>query len=327
MTDVVAVKTLELAGQQQCQGTLFPLVLQPLGGGLDLDTTINWLAGQGALLRQQACDHGAILFRGFPVRTDVDFDRFIAAFHFENFPYRESLSNAVRVNRTDRVFTANESPPEVNIYLHHELAQTPFFPSHLFFFCERPADRGGATPVCRSDELWSRLEQAEPEFADACRTKGLLYSNIMPGDDDPTSGMGRSWQSTFRVESREAAEERMHQLGYSWQWLEDGSLRATTPVLPAVREIAPGRTSFFNQLIAAYQGWSAEGVSPDQSITFGDGSHLDAESVQTAVEIAGILAFDLPWQQGDVALLDNHVCMHGRRTFQGERKILASLVR
>jgi len=98
-------------------------------------------------------------------------------------------------------------------------------------------------------------------------------------------------------------------------------------VLPAVREIAQDRTSFFNQLIAAYQGWSADEISPDKSITFGDGSRLDADSVQTAVEIAGSLSFDIPWQQGDVALVDNHVCMHGRRTFQGERKILTSLVR
>ena len=33
----VAVKTLELPGQQQCQGTVFPLVLEPLGEGLDLE--------------------------------------------------------------------------------------------------------------------------------------------------------------------------------------------------------------------------------------------------------------------------------------------------
>ena len=322
----VAVTTPDFPGQQQCQGTSFPLVFQPAAGDLEMDATVDWLEGQGGILRNQARDHGALLFRGFPLQTDRDFDRFIAAFGFDNFPYAESLSNAVRINRTERVFTANESPPEVNIYLHHELAQTPFFPSLLFFFCEKPAESGGATPICRSDELWSRLEEAEPEFANACRSKGLLYSNIMPADDDPTSGMGRSWQSTFRAETRALAEERMCQLDYSWQWREDGSLRATTPVLAAVRDVGPGRRSFFNQLIAAYQGWSAAGVSPDESITFGDGSHLDADSVQTAVEIAENLCFDIPWQQGDVALVDNQVCMHGRRTFQGERKILASLV-
>ena len=37
--------------------------------------------------------------------------------------------------------------------------------------------------------------------------------------------------------------------------MPDGSLRVTTPVLPAVRRLANGRKSFFNQLIAAAAGW------------------------------------------------------------------------
>ena len=36
--------------------------------------------------------------------------------------------------------------------------------------------------------------------------------------------------------------------------------------------------------------------------------------------------FDMPWQRGDVVLVDNYVTMHGRRTFTGTRKVLASLV-
>ena len=36
--------------------------------------------------------------------------------------------------------------------------------------------------------------------------------------------------------------------------------------------------------------------------------------------------FDLPWQAGDLALVDNYTAMHGRRTFKGTRKVLASLV-
>jgi alpha-ketoglutarate-dependent taurine dioxygenase len=38
------------------------------------------------------------------------------------------------------------------------------------------------------------------------------------------------------------------------------------------------------------------------------------------------LSFDIPWQRGDVALVDNYVTMHGRRTFTGTRKVLASLI-
>ena len=148
----------------------------------------------------------------------------------------------------------------------------------------------------------------------------------MPGIDDPESGMGRSWQSTFHADSVESAEQRMEQLEYSWQWLPDECLRATTPVLPAVRELPDGRKVFFNQLIAAFQGWKDERNDPSKAITHGDGTPLDTEGVQAAARLGEELSFDVPWQTGDVALVDNYVVMHGRRTFTGTRKILASLV-
>ncbi|MFP6765859.1 MAG: TauD/TfdA family dioxygenase, partial [Planctomycetaceae bacterium] len=265
-------------------------------------------------------------FRGFPLRTAEDFDAFVTAFGCSNFPYEESLSNAVRINRTPRVFTANEAPSEVSILLHHEMAQTPRFPGRLFFFCEQPADTGGATPVCRSDQLLYQLKQECPDFVSDCESKGLLYSNVMPAQNDPDSGMGRSWRSTFRAETRVDAEAGMRALGYTWEWMSDDSLRATTPVLSAVRELATGRQSFFNQLIAASQGWRDDRKDPSESITFGDGTPLDIDAVQTASDLADSITFDIPWQRGDVALIDNFAVMHGRRTFTGTRKILVSLV-
>ena len=98
------------------------------------------------------------------------------------------------------------------------------------------------------------------------------------------------------------------------------------PVLPAVFELPDGRKTFFNQLIAAYQGWKDKRNDPSKAITFGDGSPLDRESVMQAVAFGEELAFDVPWQAGDVALIDNYLVMHGRRTFSGTRKVLASLV-
>ena len=35
---------------------------------------------------------------------------------------------------------------------------------------------------------------------------------------------------------------------------------------------------------------------------------------------------DLAWQAGDVALIDNFTVMHGRRPFEGKRRVLASLI-
>ena len=117
----------------------------------------------------------------------------------------------------------------MRIYLHHEMAQTPVFPSKLFFFCRIPAEEGGATPICRSDVLFEQMMQRCPKFATDCEHKGLQYTNVMPGEDDAASGLGRSWQSTFRSQSREDAEQRMRELGYSWQWLDDGCFGRRRP--------------------------------------------------------------------------------------------------
>ncbi len=174
--------------------------------------------------------------------------------------------------------------------------------------------------------LWDRFRAECPGFARNCETKGLKYSNVMPSQSDPSSGMGRSWQSTLRASTPQEAEERLQRLGYAWTWLADGCLRATTPVLPAVRKLPDGRTSFFNQLIAAFQGWKDERNEPSNAITFGDGTPLDPDAVSVAARLGEELSFDVRWRRADVVLVDNYVTMHGRRGFTGTRKVLASLI-
>lgn len=312
--------------QQFWENHPFPLVLECRTLHPTWDSVSRWIAEHRQELTNRLSTVGVILFRSFPLTTAEDFDRFIAAFDWPNFPYEESLSNAVRVVKTPRVFTANEAPPDTTIYLHHEMAQTPIHPARLFFFCEQAAEAGGATPVCRSDILWQRLCEQEPEFAQACAQKGLRYTHVMPGENDLKSGMGRSWQSTLGVSSRPAAEDRLRDLRYEWEWLPDQSLQVTTPVLPAVRKLPDGRTTFFNQLIAAFAGWKVGTNQRRPPVMLGDGTPLNENSAHHAVALAEELAFDVVWQTGDVALVDNYLAMHGRRPFRGTRKVLASLV-
>ena len=317
-------QALKLSDQQEYNGQPFPLALKV--STASLEDACGWAHDKATDIGAQASKHGAVLVRGLPLASPEDFDAIVTAFGFPNFSYEDSLSNAYRINYTPRVFSANEAPPEVTIFLHHEMAQTPIYPSKLFFFCQTAPAEGGATPICRSDILWERLTEQLPNFASSCRDKGLKYSLTMAGESDESSGMGRSWQSTFSAESREAAEARMNELGYSWQWQPNGDLRATTPVLPAVRDLGDGRSSFFNQLIAAFKGWKDTRNDPSKAITFGDDTTLDPDDVAKSSELADEVTFDIPWQDGDLALVDNYTAMHGRRTFSGTRKVLASLV-
>ncbi|MEM7478515.1 MAG: TauD/TfdA family dioxygenase [Planctomycetota bacterium] len=302
----------------------------PLGylGALTKDalhSSLTWIQSERGKLLKEATRHGAVLFRSFGLQGAQDFDALIGALGIENFPYKKSLSNAVRVNFTERVFSANEAPSSVKIYLHHEMAQTPFYPTWILFFCEQAAEQGGATPICRSDILYESLYQEHEDFLQELEAKGLKYTNVMPDSDDPHSGMGRSWQSTLGVETKDEAEARLKELDYSWLWQQDSCLRCTTPLLPAVRTLRDGRKTLFNQLIAAYAGWSDDRNDPSKAIRLGDNSKLNAEAVNRMIELAYESSFDMEWQNGDAVLIDNTVVMHGRRPFEGKRRVLASL--
>ena len=317
-------KITNLEDQQSHGDSVFPAAMTS-DGEASLSASIDFIRSNRDAMLGEAARHGALLFRNIGVQSVEDFDSVVAALDLPNFPYKRSLSNAVRVNRTERVFSANEAPPEVQIFFHHEMAQTPLFPKWILFSCEIAAQQGGATPLCRSDVLYDRLLAECPDFAKACEQRGLQYSNVMPGVDDAASGMGRSWASTLGVETKEAAEARLKELNYSWQWQDNGCLRATTPPLPAVMELGDGRKSFFNQLIAAFCGWKDDRNDPSKAIQHGDGSQLDSDAVRKAAAIADEITFYMKWQAGDVVLIDNTVVMHARQPFVGKRKVVASL--
>jgi alpha-ketoglutarate-dependent taurine dioxygenase len=312
--------------RQQLYAEVFPLVIEAEDRSAASSSMYDWLEKKHQIILDQSSRNGAVLFRGFPIESDTDFDKFVDGFKLKNFTYSDSLSNAVRRNRTAKVFTANEAPPSVSIYLHHEMAQTPVFPSRLFFFCETAPETGGATPLCRSDILFQQLQLVAPDFVHSCLSLGVRYSNVMPFVEDLESGQGRSWGSTLGVKSKAEAEAKLLALGYQWQWLRDDDLQVTTPALPAARELDDGRTVFFNQLVAAFRGWSDKRNQGEKSIYFGDGSDISEKDMAITIELSDKLTFDLEWKAGDVALVDNFVVMHGRRPYEGRRSILASLV-
>lgn len=306
-------------GQYNFDESVFPSVVLNDSQFDTIAATNEWIEQNLEAIETELSHSGAILFRGFPIDSAETFDAFSAAFGYSSFTYKESLSNAVRINFTERVFTANEAPKDVEIYLHHEMAQTPISPDKLFFFCNSAADQGGATPICRSDQLFKAIASENPELANDFENKGVKYTTHMPSADDINSGQGRSWASTLSVSTKNEAELKLAELGYSWEWLEDSSLKAITPVLPAVLDLGTKKV-FYNQLVAAYLGWKGVRENPSSALSFGDGSDISKESLERIAELSKQFTFDLQWQDGDVVLLDNKITMHGRRPYSGERK-------
>ena len=67
-------------------------------------------------------------------------------------------------------------------------------------------------------------------------------------------------------------------------------------------------------------GWKGVRENPSSAITFGDESDIPVSGLELLVKLSKDYTYDLNWQDGDVALVDNKLVMHGRRPFTGDRK-------
>ena len=293
----------------------------------NLKSTQDWLKENKIFIELKLEEHGAIIFKDLPVKTAEDFDQFVSTFNYETFTYEESLSNAVRINKTDKVFTANEAPREVEIFLHHEMAQTPTYPKNIFFFCKSASETGGETPLCRSDQLYEALLKADKALVESFEKFGVIYNSIMSSGDELISGQGRSWQKTLGVSSKNDAEAKLSKLGYSWNWIEDDNLSVTTKTLQATKELGNGQKSFFNQVIAASLGWKKNSENQIAPVRFGNGEEIKESYIELISDLAQSLTLLRSWKDHDILLIDNYRVMHGRKPFAGNknREVLVSL--
>ncbi|XP_039144129.1 clavaminate synthase-like protein At3g21360 [Dioscorea cayenensis subsp. rotundata] len=310
--------------QRTIGGVLFPAVLSPRPGSeLDLVRFTEAVKARKPQLESLLGSSGAVLFRGFPVLGALEFNRAVEAFGYEELPYVGGA--APRTNVVGRVFTANESPPDQKIPFHHEMAQVPEFPSKLFFFCEEEPKCGGETPIVLSHYVYERMKDKFPEFVDRLEKHGLIYVRILGEGDDPSSPIGRGWQSTFLTKDKSVAEERAAKLGMKLEWMEDCVKTVMGPI-PAIKfDQTRGRKIWFNSMVAAYTGWEDARNDPHKAVTFGDGAPLPSDIIEECLKILEEECVAIPWKQGDILLLDNWAVLHSRRSFEPPRRILASL--
>lgn len=305
----------------------FPLILSPNPTNNTLISTLtsftDAIKSHKPWLESRLHRAGAVLFRGFPVSGAGDFNDVVEAFGFDELPYVGGA--APRSNVVGRVFTANESPPDQKIPFHHEMAQVPEFPSKLFFFCEVEPKSGGETPIVLSHVIYERMKEKHPEFVQQLEQHGLIYNRVLGEDDNPASPIGRGWKSTFLTKDKSIAEERAAKLGMKLEWLEDGVKTIMGPI-PAIKfDESRQRKVWFNSMVAAYTGWEDERNDPTKAVTFGDGRPLPADILHDCLKILEEESVAIPWQKGDVLLIDNWAVLHSRRSFDPPRRVLASL--
>lgn len=296
----------------------------------DVEYSVYALRGE---IRSHLKSSGAVLLRGFLANeacTAESFALTMDSMGWAQYHYIGGAAPRTPVVGT-KVFTTNESPPSEPVPFHHELGQVEKPPSYIAFFCEQPAQQGGETPIVYSPAVCEFVKNTYPEVAAKLKEHGVKYLRVMPEITDNTSAIGRSWKETFSVETRAECEKRLVAMGYEFEWVpgtESGKfdLVTITKALPAFVHVE-GRESFRNAIVAAFKGWTDARNDPSKAVKYGDGSPFEPEVMTAISDFMDKERVSMPWQRGDILLLNNDLVMHSRLPFEtnSKRRVLASL--
>jgi hypothetical protein len=201
----------------------------------------------------------------------------------------------------------------------------------LFFCCITPAKTGGETIVGDCRAIVDRLN---PDLVDEFEQKGITYiRNLHAGH-----GLGPSWMDAFETKDKAFLENYCLENNISLKWQRDGSVRLVQ-TRPALRiHPSTGAKLWFNQVDQFYPLIYGEEVyntmlmmsgNNEEALPmysrYGDGSPIQKEYVEEIVKVLDEAIIPVPWEKGDLLMVDNMMALHGRLPFTGQRKILVSM--
>jgi amino acid adenylation domain-containing protein len=316
----LAQRTL-VSGRPLVDGRAMPWLYTPAVDDVDL---AGWVLEQRSRLRRELLQSGALLFRGFAMKTVQDFESVAQAFCGELFGEYGDLP---REKSGRHVYGSTPYPPDKPILFHNESSHMHRWPQKQFFFCLQAAQEGGQTPIVDGRLMFKGLR---PDLRDRLREKQLMYvRNFVPGVDV-------SWQDFFRTSDKAEVEALCARNGMDWQWLEKDGLR-TKQVCPAIIEHPDtGESVFFNQIQLHHVSCLEPAVrdsllsmlgidSLPRNVYYGDGTPLEDEVVEEIGLLYERTAVRFPWQEGDLIMLDNMLVAHARDPFVGPRKIVVAM--
>ena len=170
--------------------------------------------------------HGAILFRGFGLKSVEDFEAVASAIAGELF---KEYGDLPPESASQAVYGVTPYPADKMILFHNESSHLPTWPMRQFFFCVIPSETGGTTPLL------------DPAIREEFETKGLMYvRNFSEGIDVP-------WQEFFKTDDKAEVERICAESGMTCEWTNVGlRIRQISPAV--VEHPRTGEKLFFNQI-------------------------------------------------------------------------------
>lgn len=317
-----------------------PLVIEPRGN-MSLHDLLAELSTKNPFFKEKLLSYGGLLLRNFSIQNADDFASIIENMQTGRcFDYIGGDSPRNKV--TKGIYTSTEAPPSVKIPLHNELSFVKKYPSHIYFFCEYPSPKGGATIIGDARKIYQKMDQ---QIINRFIERELKYvscyfhrSGVMDFVNR-LQNAHKSWIQVFETDKKEDVERKCRENDFGYQWNVNDWLQISQVRPPIIQHPQTGEFVWFNQ-VHLYDfnpkllgWWRYIGAKffylrkhmRLHEVFYADGSPIDRQDIYQIMSILDANTISFPWQKGDVLILDNILTMHGRATFEGKRRILTAM--
>lgn len=195
--------------------------------------------------------------------------------------------------------------------IHGEMYYIKQRPTAMWFYCVHPAAEDGETTVCEGGEVYERLR---PETKALFERQKLRYIRDYQEAD---------WVKRFQTECLDEVEQFCRENDLHADIDRSQRTVHTEYLYPAViTHRFTNKPIFINNIMPVV--WQERNGKKTNIVRLEDGSPIPDEVVAEIKEVTDRLTRKIPWQKGDVALVDNERIMHGRNSFQDDNRELYS---
>lgn len=241
---------------------------------------------------------GVVLFRGFEVNAQ-SFSEVANPFSSR---FLKDYGNS-KTSDPSGGFVQSVTLGSKHIALHCENAVCAERPDIVWFYCAEPALEGGQTTFCDGVTIWRLLSTFAKELF---LQKKVKYAITIPREQY----LNQDQEIVLRVGTLKFA-------GTTYRFNDHESLTIEYVVS------AVNRTKYGTELAFAN---SITGPYPSYRTTFADDSEIPKNVIQEIERLQAELTEEIPWQAGDLVMLDNSRFLHGRRAFTGTQRRIFSLL-
>jgi alpha-ketoglutarate-dependent taurine dioxygenase len=261
-------------------------------------------------LRSLVAEHGVILLRGFEVSDDV----------FSKFVHQSSARVTVDparqfVSKNAQLVDAGLGP----VGLHCENGNAPRLPHLLWFHCTKAAKQGSYTTFCDGERAWLAMpKEIQEQFLGQKITYRRSISEVL-WKNYVYHELG-GFDAPQEVEFKDLENLARSIDGQRFELKENGSVFSEFRVSAVHASLFSKKLSFANSLLGPSYNYESPVIS------FENGAEIPQSTLEIIDQVTDACTDEIPWQDGDVVVIDNTRYMHGRRKILDKnRRICAAL--